>query len=79
MRKDKTTTRIYTGPAMIALGLTARLNEIGISPIERKDNESGIIVGLVKGLPGEVTLFVRKDQLEKAQPVIDAYLLEIDE
>ena len=37
------TTRIYTGPAMIAKGLVSRLNELGISPIERNDNESSTI------------------------------------
>ncbi|MDT0554580.1 DUF2007 domain-containing protein [Patiriisocius hiemis] len=79
MEKDKTTTRIYTGPAMIAKGLIAHLNEIGISPIERNDNESGITAGFAKGVPGQVMLFVRKDQLEKAQPVIDAYLSGIGE
>jgi hypothetical protein len=36
------TTRIYTGPTLIAKGLVARLNEIGISPIERNDHDSSV-------------------------------------
>ncbi|RMA58618.1 DUF2007 domain-containing protein [Ulvibacter antarcticus] len=73
------TTRIYTGPAMLANGLKARLNELGISPIERNDNASSIQAGFTIGVPGQIMLYIRKDELIKAQSIIDEYLKEIGE
>ncbi|MFC7357495.1 DUF2007 domain-containing protein [Jejudonia soesokkakensis] len=79
MKSNEETTRIYTGPAMIAKGLISRLNDIGISPIERNDNESGITAGFAQGVPGQVMLFIRQDELLKAQETIDTYLAEVGE
>ena len=73
------TTRIYTGPAMIVKGLVARLNDLGISPIERNDNVSSIQAGFTVGVPGQVMLYIRKDELAIAQSTIDNYLIEIGE
>jgi hypothetical protein len=73
------TTRIYTGPAMIVKGLVARLNDLGISPIERNDNASSIQAGFTVGVPGQVMLYIRKDELVIAQSTIDEYLKDIGE
>jgi hypothetical protein len=73
------TTRIYTGPAMIAKGLVARLNELDISPIERNDNDSSIQAGFTIGVPGQVMVYIRKDELPKAQETIDEYMEQIGE
>ncbi|MFT5435846.1 MAG: hypothetical protein ACI840_000486 [Ulvibacter sp.] len=73
------TTRIYTGPAMIAKGLVARLNELGISPIERNDNDSSIQAGFTIGVPGQIMVYIRKDQLPIAEATIIEYLKQIGE
>lgn len=73
------TTRIYTGPAMIVKGLVARLNELGISPIERNDNASSIQAGFTVGVPGQVMLYIRKDELVIAEKTIAEYLEQIGE
>lgn len=73
------TTRIYTGPAIIAKGLVARLNELGISPIERNDNESSIQAGFTIGVPGQIMLYIRKDELKTAQKTINEFLQDIGE
>ena len=75
----KQTTRIFTGPAMIANGLIARLNDIGISPIRRDDHESGITSGFAQGVPGQVQLFIRNEEKVVAQATIDTYLEDIGE
>lgn len=72
------TKRIFTGPTLIAKGLAARLNEIGISPIERNDHNSSILAGFTASIPNQTMLFVRRDQLEKAQPVIDEFLSDLE-
>ena len=73
------TTRIYTGPAMIAQGLRARLNDLGIEPIIRNDHESGITSGFAVGVPGQVRVFIRKDELVTARGTIDEFLKEVGE
>jgi hypothetical protein len=73
------TTRIYTGPAMIAQGLRSRLNDIGIEPIIKDDHQSGITSGFAIGVPGQVRVFIRKDELVAAKEAIQTYLTEVGE
>ena len=75
----KETKRIYTGPAMIVKGLVARLNELGISPIERNDNDSSIQAGFTIGVPGQIMVYIRKDELPIAEETIAEYLEQIGE
>lgn len=72
------TKRIYTGPTLIAKGLVARLNEIGIAPIERNDHDSSLMAGFTASIPNQMMVFVRKDQLEQAMPVVEEYLNELE-
>ena len=71
------TTRIYTGPTLIAKGLVARLNEIGISPIERNDHDSSLRAGFTMSIANQTMVFIRKDELETAKSTIDEFLKEI--
>ncbi len=75
----KETVRIYTGPSLLVKGLVSRLNDLGISPIERNDNESSIQAGFTIGVPGQIMLYIRKDELLIAKDTIDEYLKEIGE
>ena len=79
MNKDQKTVRIYTGPTMIANGLIARLNHHGISPIVKDDHNSGITGGFSTGVPNQVRLFIRNEQLEKAKTMINEYFTEVGE
>ena len=78
MDNSKKTTRIYTGPAMIANGLVARLNEVNIQPIIKDDHQSGITGGFAMGIPNQVRLFIRQEELETSKDIIDAYLKEVE-
>ncbi|MEL6811322.1 MAG: DUF2007 domain-containing protein [Bacteroidota bacterium] len=71
------TVRIFTGPDVVAKGLIARLNEIGISPIERRDHDSATLAGFAASIPQQTQLFLMQDELEKAQETIDTYLADI--
>ena len=73
------TIRIYTGPSLLVKGLVSRLNDLGIVPIERNDNESSIQAGFTVGVPGQIMLYIRKDELPLAQDTIDEYLKDIGE
>jgi hypothetical protein len=79
METQEQTVRIYTGPAMIANGLKARLLDMDISPIEKDDHQSGITSGFAIGVPNQVRLFIRQEELDRAKNMIDAYLNQIGE
>jgi len=70
--------RIFTGTSVIAQGLIARLNEIGISPIEKRDHDSATMAGFAASIPQQTKLFLREEELEKAQEIIDNYLSEVE-
>ncbi len=69
--------RIYTGPTLIAKGLVTRLNEIGISPVERNDHDSSVMAGFTASIANQTMIFIRHDEMKKAQPIIDEFLMEI--
>lgn len=73
------TVRIYTGSDMIATGLVVRLEEVNITPILRDDEQSGVMFGSGNKFDDQVRVFVRQDELAIAQPIVDAYLKEIEE
>lgn len=73
------TKRLYTGPSMLAKGLAARLNEIGIYPLERNDHDSSLMAGFTASIPYQTMVFVREDQWEAAKPVLEDFLKEIEE
>ncbi|HLW31388.1 MAG TPA: hypothetical protein VKX40_03930 [Aequorivita sp.] len=73
------TTRIYTGPTLVAKGLVARLNEIGISPIERNDHDSSLRAGFTASIANQTMIFIRKDELIEAQSTLDEFLKDIGE
>lgn len=73
------TTRIYTGPTLIAKGLVARLNDIGISPIERNDHDSSVHAGFAMSIANQTMIFIREDEMAAAKSTIDEFLKEIGE
>lgn len=64
---------------MIGNGLIARLNEIGISPIVKDDHHSGITGGFSTGVPNQVRLFIRNEELNAAKGIINEYFNEVGE
>lgn len=79
MEKGEQTVRIYTGPSMIANGLVARLNEVNIQPIIKNDHQSGITGGFAIGVPNQVRLFIRQEELDVSKEIIETYIKEVGE
>lgn len=78
MNKDEKTTRIFTGSAIIAQPLINSLNEMDITPIIRDDHQSGITSGFAAGVPGQVRMYIRNEELAIAKSVIDNFLKSIE-
>jgi hypothetical protein len=74
MNKDEKTIRIFTGSSIQAQSLINELGELNIVPIIRDDHQSGILSGFASGVPGQIRMYIRNEELEKAQTLIDAFL-----
>lgn len=73
------TVRIYTGPILIAEALVGRLEEINIIPIVRDDQQNAVMFGSGSNYSDQIRIFVRKDELPAAQPIVDAFREETGE
>ncbi|SRX55657.1 DUF2007 domain-containing protein [Aequorivita sp. CIP111184] len=73
------TVRIYTGPDIMAEALVVRLEEVNITPILREDQQSAVMFGSGNNYADQVRVFVRKDELAIAQPIVNTFLKEIEE
>ncbi len=69
-------TKIYTGNFIIAQLVFDKLDEIGISPILKDDNQTGITAVLVEDYQGLIEVYVHNDELEKATPVVESVLAQ---
>ena len=74
MNKEEKTTRIFTGSAIEAQPLINGLNELDINPIIRDDHQSGILSGFATGVPGQIRVYIRNEELVIAQPLVDDFL-----
>ena len=70
-------TRIYTGSMIIVQLLISKLEDIGINPVIKEQNESGLDPKIYGGhLLQEI--YVHNDELDKATPVVQTALAEIE-
>ncbi len=73
MNKNEETTCIYTGSAIIAQPLINSLDQLDITPIIRDDNQSGILSGFAEGIPGQIRMYIRNEEVTIAKDVLDAF------
>jgi len=71
-------TKIYTGNFIIVQRIAGLLEAIGISPVIKDESESGRLAGFGAATQGLQDVFVHNDELEKATPVIQGAMDEID-
>lgn len=70
--------KVYTGSMVVVQLLIDKLQEIGISPIVKDEMESGRLAGFGASIPFQQELFVHQDELDKAVPVVQAALAQIE-
>ncbi|MGB3343281.1 MAG: hypothetical protein WBA61_05175 [Aequorivita sp.] len=73
------TVRIYTGPILVAEALVGRLKEVNIIPIVRDDQQNAVMFGSGSNYSDQIRVFIRKDELIKARPIVDAFREETGE
>ena len=71
--------RIYTGTEVSVIHLKEELEESGISVMMQNDFQSGISAGFVGGVPSAVDLLIQEKDMEKAKPIIDDFIQNIND
>lgn len=74
--KEKTV-RIYTGPVIMVEALASRLEDAGIVPIVRDDQQSAVMFGSGSNYADQLRIFVREDELALAEPIVIDFLSEV--
>ena len=70
--------KIFTGSFIIVQHITDNLKEIGINSIVKDDTESARLGGFGGGIvPGFQEIFVNKDELDKAIPIVEEIVANI--
>ncbi|MBN4046989.1 DUF2007 domain-containing protein [bacterium AH-315-P13] len=70
-------TKIYTGNFMITQLIVNRLEDIGIIPISKDEFNTGLNAVLFKGYDNLIDLYVHNDELNKALPIVESALAEM--
>ncbi len=78
MSNTEETVRVYTGPDLVVKALVTRLQEIGLEPIVRDDQQNAIMFGSGNHYGDQLRVFLRKDELPQAQATIDAFIAEVE-
>ncbi|MBT8252518.1 MAG: DUF2007 domain-containing protein [Flavobacteriaceae bacterium] len=69
--------KIYSGNFIVVQLLTARLEEIGISPIIKDESHLGLSAVGVSDYQGEIDLYVHENEMDKAGPIVEATLAQM--
>ncbi|WP_109298711.1 putative signal transducing protein [Aquimarina sp. AU474] len=66
--------RVYTGSLINVQFLQTLLQDSGINSITRDDMKSGMLAGFGGGIPDHIQLFVKKNDIKEAIPIIEKSL-----
>ncbi|MEM5540438.1 MULTISPECIES: DUF2007 domain-containing protein [unclassified Olleya] len=68
--------KIFEGNFIIVQLIKTRLEDIGINPIIKDENESGRLGGFVHDIPRVPEVFVHESELSKALSIVEAVKAE---
>ncbi len=63
--------KIFSGSFIIVQLVLDRLQSAGINAIVKDESESGRLAGFAASIPGFQELYVRKDEVDYAMPIVD--------
>ena len=66
--------KIYAGNFIIAQLIFDKLDEIGINPILKDDNQTGLTAVMVDDYRALIEVYVHKDEESKSIPVVEEVL-----
>ncbi|GAA3630585.1 putative signal transducing protein [Flavivirga jejuensis] len=75
---DSSYIKIFTGDLIIVQRIVNQLEIVNINPIVKDPTESARLAGFGGGIvPGFQEVFVNKDELDKAVPIIESITAEL--
>lgn len=69
--------KVFSGNFIIAQLVLDRLQSIGINAIIKDESESGRLAGFGSSIQGFQELFVNKDELDNALPIVESVKSEL--
>jgi len=63
--------KIYSGSFIIAQLIFDKLDDIGINPILKDDNQTGLTAVMVDDYQSLIEVYVHKDEEERAIPIVE--------
>lgn len=75
---DSNYIKIYTGNFIVVQLIKQRLENIGINPVIKDEKESGRLAGFGATLPGMPEVYVHKNELDQAVPVVEIVRAEME-
>lgn len=69
--------KIFSGSFIIVQLIVDRLEGIGIKAIVKDESESGRLAGFASSIPGFQELYVSKDELDYAIPIVEEVNAEL--
>ncbi len=70
--------KIFTGSFIIVQLITSKLEAVGISPVIKDETESGRLAGFGPPIPGQQEMFVHENEIDKAAPIVQSTLAEME-
>lgn len=67
--------KIFTGNFIMVQRIATLLQDIGISPVIKDESESGRLAGFGSSIQGQQEVYVHKDELDKAVPIVQGALV----
>lgn len=64
--------KIFSGSTMLAKRIVDELHQVGIEAVMKDEAESARLAGFASSMLGQADLYVNKDEVERAQPIVEA-------
>lgn len=74
---DSNYIKIYTGSSIIVEHIVNTLKKAGINAIVKDETESGRLAGFGASIAGLQELFVNKDEMDNAIPIVEDLIKEL--
>jgi hypothetical protein len=70
--------KIYTGNFILVNNIVSKLENAGITPIVKDETESARLAGFGSAIPGLQEIHVHEDELNKAAPIVQGTIAEME-
>ena len=69
--------KIFTGNFIVVQRIVSALEEIDIVAVIKDESESGRLAGFGAAIQGEQEIYINKQELDKARPIVESVTSEL--